>query len=102
MRIYRVLNEAGIGAEGLHNTNSSRMRLIVMLPPNVLREEKDHWLLLARTLSAAKLDEKVRERLSQLAKGRSPRKPVLRSRKSARPYKRKNIPRNILAILKQN
>ncbi len=66
MRICRVLSEAGIGAEDLNNTNYTRIRLIVMLPPNVLREEKDHWLLLARTLSAAKFDQRVRDRLSQL------------------------------------
>ena len=66
MRIFRVLNEAGIGAQDLSGTNYTRMRLIVMLPPAILGAEKDHWLLLARTLSAAKLDQRVRDRLSQL------------------------------------
>ena len=83
MRIYRVLNEAGIGAKDLSGTNYTRMRLIVMFPPNVLREEKDHWLSLARTLSAAKLDEKIRERLSQL----DPQKKAGRKPKPSNSYK---------------
>jgi len=79
MRIYRVLGEAGIGAEELHKTNYTGMRLIVMLPPNVLREEKSHWLDLARTLSATKLDAKVREKLSTLNLGRKAGRPAKRS-----------------------
>ena len=78
MRIYRVLNEAGIGLQDLHGTNYTRMRLIIMLPPVVLSAEKAHWLSLARKLSAEKLDEKVRERLSglepQKKAGRRPKK----------------------------
>ena len=79
MRIYRILLQAGIETHELSGTCYSRMRLLVMLPVSVLRSEKNSWLDLARDLSSAKLDVKVREKLSTLNPGRKAGRPAKKS-----------------------
>jgi len=79
MRIYRILLQAGIETHELSGTCYTRMRLLIMLPVETLRLEKTYWLSLARDLSSAKLDVKVREKLSTLNPGRKAGRPAKKS-----------------------